>query len=160
MTDINQEVTNEATENERTFTQSELDAIVTERLRRDRAKYADYDELKAKAEKYDEAAEAEKSELQKATELAQSLQTELDGLKKYNEVRALREKVAEETGVPARLLSAETEEDMQAQAKAIIEFANPRSYPTVQDSGEVQHPVGRMSTRQQFAEWADKAFNS
>ena len=40
---------------EKTFTQSELDQIIGERLRREREKYADYDELKGKAEKYDQS---------------------------------------------------------------------------------------------------------
>ena len=41
METVKQEVTEE-----RTFTQSELDAIVADRLKRDRAKYADYEQLK------------------------------------------------------------------------------------------------------------------
>ena len=38
---------------ERTFTQAELNAIVADRLARERAKYADYDKLKDKAGKAD-----------------------------------------------------------------------------------------------------------
>ena len=52
----------------KTFTQAELDAIVADRLARERAKYPDYENLKAKAAKYDAAEEAGKSELQKATD--------------------------------------------------------------------------------------------
>lgn len=142
---------------ERTFTQAELDAIVGERLMRERAKYSDYDALKEKAQQYDEAKEAEKTELEKATERAAALQTELDGLKHLNEVRALRDKVALQTGVPAALLSAETEEELMDQANKILEFAKPNAYPTVKDAGEVTH-VGKKSTKDQFAEWAEKAF--
>ena len=40
---------------ERTFTQAEMDAIISDRLKRERAKYADYNELQAKAAKFDEA---------------------------------------------------------------------------------------------------------
>ena len=39
----------------RTFTQEEVNAIVADRLTRERAKYADYDDLKAKAGRTDEA---------------------------------------------------------------------------------------------------------
>ena len=42
---------------ERYFTQSEMDAIIGERLSRERNKYADYDSLKEKAGKYDELQE-------------------------------------------------------------------------------------------------------
>lgn len=142
---------------ERTFTQAELDAIIQDRLKRERDKYSDYDALKEKAQQYDDAKEAEKSELEKATERAAALQAELDGMKHQNEVRALRDKVAEQTGVPASLLSAETEEEMVEQANRILEFAKPNTYPTVKDAGEITHNVGKKSTKQQFAEWAQNA---
>ena len=49
----------------KTFTQAEMDAIIGERLKRERDKYADYEELKTKAAAYDEAAEAAKSDLER-----------------------------------------------------------------------------------------------
>ena len=86
METVNQE--NEATEIEATeeqqqsFTQEELNAIVGKRLARAAEKYADYEELKAKAAKLDEIEESAKSELQKATEKAEKLEAELNSLKK------------------------------------------------------------------------------
>ena len=73
---VNQEATieNEVPAAEKTFTQKELDAIVAERLKRERTKYEGFDELKAKAAKFDELEEASKSELQKVTERAEKLQ--------------------------------------------------------------------------------------
>ena len=53
---------------ERTFTQAEMNAIISDRLSRERSKYADYDDLKAKAQQFDAAQEAGKTELQKANE--------------------------------------------------------------------------------------------
>ena len=154
---VNQDNT-QATENtERTFTQSELDAIVGERLKRDRQKYADYDALKEKADKFDQMEEASKSELQKAVERSDALQKELDSIKEANMVRDIREKVAEETGVPANLLTARTEEECREQAEAIVAYAKPSGYPQVRDGGEVTN-TGKMTTKQQFAEWASKAF--
>ena len=47
---------------EKTFTQAEVDSIVKERLGREQTKFADYEELKKKAESYDAAEEANKSE--------------------------------------------------------------------------------------------------
>ena len=43
-------VNQETTAAEKTFTQSELDSIVADRLRRERSKYEGFDEIKAKAE--------------------------------------------------------------------------------------------------------------
>ena len=62
----------------KTFTQDEVNAIVSDRLKRANEKYADYDALKEKASKLDEIEEAQKSELQKANEKAQALETELE----------------------------------------------------------------------------------
>ncbi|MGV0395887.1 hypothetical protein ACUY3K_07265 [Corynebacterium uberis] len=47
-------------------TQDDLDRIIEARLARERAKYAGYDELKAKAKKYDEAEDAKKNVEQRA----------------------------------------------------------------------------------------------
>ena len=51
-----------------TFTQAQLDRMVGERVTRERAKYADYDDLKVKAAKLQEFEDAQKSELQRAQE--------------------------------------------------------------------------------------------
>lgn len=136
---------------DRTFTQDELNAIVGKRLAEEKSKFADYDALKAKAAKYDEAEEANKSELQKATERANTLEAELNELKKANEVRAMREKVANETGIPTNLLTGSTEEECKAQAEAIKAYATPNGYPKVKDGGEIPKPNG--STKQQFADF-------
>lgn len=140
----------------RTFTQDEVNAIVKDRLAREQEKFADYEDLKSKAAKYDEAEEANKTELQKATEKANSLQAELNTLKKANEMREIRDKVAKETGVPADLLSGDTEEACKAQAEAILKFAKPQTYPNVHDGGEI-HTSPSRKTRDQFAEWFNES---
>ena len=148
----------ETTTEAKTFTQAELDKIVADRLARERQKYAGFEELKTKAAKFDELEESSKTELQKATEKAEKLENELKEYKKAEEVRAIRAKVAEETGIPANLLTGDTEEACMEQAKAISAFANPDKYPSLNDGGEIQNVV-KGSTRQQFADWANKAFN-
>jgi len=128
---------------ERTFTQAELNAIVQKRLGEEKAKYENYEELKEKALKFDQIEEESKTELQKATERAESLQKELDAIKTANEERALRERIAQETGVPASLLRGNSEEDLKAQAEAIMGFAKASgsAYPIVKDGGEVTPPT-------------------
>lgn len=138
----------------KTFTQAELDAIVAERLARERAKYPDYESIKAKAAKFDAAEEAGKSELQKANERAAALKTELEGLKKANQLRELRANVAREKSVPEALLTGETEEACKAQADAILAFAKGgNGYPPVRDGGEVNNSA-KLATRDRFADWA------
>lgn len=142
----------------KTFTQEDVNKIVEDRLQRERAKYAgmaDYDQLKEKAGKYDELQEASKTELQKATDKVTALQKELDGMKHEASVRTIRAKVAEEKGVPANLLTGDTEEACKEQADAILAFANPSGYPTVRDGGEVK-ATGKKTTGEQFAEWFNR----
>lgn len=125
-----------------TFTQAQLDAILTERLARERAKYQDYEDLKAKAAKFDAAEAAGKTELQKATEKAAELQKKLDEMTAANTRREIREKIARETGVPADLLSGDTEEACKAQAEKINAYARPTAYPAVPDAGELPQRAG------------------
>lgn len=137
---------------ERTFTQAELNAIVQRRVGEVSAKYENFEELKAKAQRLDEIEEQNKTELQKANEKADALQKELEGMKKADSVRKIREEVANELGVPARLLTGETKEACEAQAKDILSFAKPGGYPSVKDAGEARN-TGSGTTRDQFANW-------
>ena len=50
----------------RTFTQEELNAIIAERVGRERAKYGDYDDLKAAADQLKQLEDAQKTELENA----------------------------------------------------------------------------------------------
>ncbi len=147
----------EAGTQERTFTQSELNAIVTDRLSREREQYADYAAIKEKAAKYDAAQEADKTDLQKATEKVAALQAQVEAYTKADNLRSLRDKVSKETGVPASLLYGEDEDSCKAQAQAILAYAKPQnSVNTIRDGGEPQaKPSG--STRDQFADWFNKA---
>lgn len=110
---------------EKTFTQAEVDAIISERLKRERAKNSDNEEL------------------QKEKTRADDLQKQLDALNEANKARELRERVAEETGVPAKLLHGDSEEDLKAQAAAILGFAKASrpAYPNVKDGGETTPPA-------------------
>ncbi len=152
---VNQEV--QTAQPEKTFSQAELDAIIGDRLKREREKYADYEDLKARAEKYNALEEASKTDLQKAQEQAEAYKAELEGLKKAAAARDARDKVSAETGVPASLLSGETEEACKAQADAILKWRGSQpNYPAVSDGGEV-HTISGGSTRDQFAAWAQAA---
>ena len=146
------EVTQEQQTEERTFTQAELNAIVASRVNEVKAGYENYEELKEKAAKYDEAEEASKTELQKATERAENLQKELDSIKSAEAERLIREEVAKTTGIPAHLLTGATKEECEAQAKDIMAFAKPEMLPKVPDGGEVRNTGGK-STRDQFADF-------
>ena len=127
---------NAQTTAEKTFTQEELNSIVQKRIGEVNAKYANYEELKAKAEKFDSM---DTEELQKANKRVDALQNELNAMKQAESVRVIREEVSKSFGVPANLLTADTKEDCEAQAKN-------------KDGGEVGKAAAG-TTREQFANW-------
>ena len=153
---IGTENTTGATQGEKTFTQEQVNAIVGDRVKQERSKYLDYESLKEKAAKFDAAEEANKTELQKATEKADALKKELDALKAEGTIRQIREEVATANGVPASLLSGTTKEDCEAQAKALLEFAGKSDYPQVKDGGTPRNIPSGKETRDQFADWFGK----
>lgn len=104
-----------AAADDKTLSQADVDRIVKERLARERQKYADYDDLKAKAE----AADSSKTDLEKLTEQIEALKSENES----NKLKALRADIASTKGVPAGLLSGKTQEELEAQADALLEFA-------------------------------------
>ena len=147
----NQDVTTQNAETEqaqKTFTQDEVNRIVADRV----ADFKDYKIYKEKAAKYDEQVEASKSELQKATERADSLQAELDALKTAEQIRNVRDEFASAKGIPASLLTGSTAEECESQADAILNWAQKPStgYPKAPDGGD---PIVNKSPEEQFAEW-------
>lgn len=97
--------------------QDELDRIIQKRLDRERSRFADYDDLKSKAEK---AAELESvaADLRKRVESFESRDARSDLVKK----------VATDNGVDADLLAemrGDSEEDLTAQAKRLVDRLKP-----------------------------------
>lgn len=152
---------NEQTTQEKTFTQDEVNQIVQERLFKERKKYGeiDIDALKASEASLKAQIDESVAKLTAETERADALKAELDSIKKSNEIRDIREKVAKESGIPADLLHGEDEETCKAEAEKLIDFARPKTYPTVKDGGEAIAPTVKQSTRDQFAEYVNKSLN-
>jgi hypothetical protein len=70
----------------KTFTQEDLDRIVADRIARERKKFADYEDIRKKAEEYEKALEekrlAELSEKERAEEIARKAQEEKSELER------------------------------------------------------------------------------
>lgn len=139
MTDENMGMTDENQAGEKTFTQSELDSILKERLSRERAKYADYETLKEKATAYDAAEEAQKTELQKAIERAEKAEKAVNAYQAEAARNAAVNAIAAATGVDAAILGmmrGDTETEIQANADALKKrFDALPKYPNVHDNG-------------------------
>ena len=122
-----------AEEQGRTYTQEEfqtkLDAAIKERLGREKKKFADYDDLKAKAAKFDEIEEASKSDLQKATDRIVELEKQIADRQAADERAELVDRISNEHKVPADercFLTADDEDGLAEQATKLAEkFAEP-----------------------------------
>lgn len=117
-------------QNSKTFTQGDVDRIVSDRLTRERDKYRDYDQLKTKASEYDQLKESQATDTEKAinkaskeaeARVAAQLQPRIDRLE-----AALRHGLPD--GLGAKILSAakrlvgDTAEQLEEDAKDF--FAN------------------------------------
>lgn len=103
-----------------TLTQADVDRIVAERLKRERAKYADYDELKAKAAAADKVGESEKNEAQKLTDQLAKMQADLDEERRQ---RRIIEVAADKGLTPAHVkrLTGNSKEELEASADELLE---------------------------------------
>lgn len=108
-------------------TQEELDTIIERRLSRERDKFADYDDIKKKLQSEKEKNTALVSQHEKDKADLQKQLNESNAKIKDFEVRALRLKVATDSGLPLDLrdyLQGETEEELKASAEALGKYAN------------------------------------
>lgn len=104
-------------------TQEAFDAAIKDRIARERAKFADYDELKAKADELDGIKAAQKSDLDRANERIAELEGAARDREEADRLSALRARVSGETGVPADLIFGADEDSMRESAAAIAAYA-------------------------------------
>ena len=127
----------ETAEEQKTFTQQEVDALIKKRLARVKNDVpADYEELKSKARKFDELEEANKSELQKANEQLEKLKSDIAKRDEADKLRTMKAQVSKETGVPAELISGTNEDEMKEFAEGVAKFAKRDSAPTLDHAGK------------------------
>lgn len=106
--------------------QEEFDRIITDRVKRERAKFADYKDLKSKADQFDKLAEANKSEIEKANDrIAAAEATAAQAL-----IAATRYRVATKFGISDEhadlYLTGTDEETLTKQAEGLSKLASDR----------------------------------
>ena len=129
--------------------QEDFDKAIQARLARERAKFSDYDEVKAKADKLAELEDAQKTEAEKQQEALEKAQRELAELT----VAKTRAEVAADKGVPAELLTGSTQEELEASADALIAFKGEQQTQKLIIPNEGNAPSSRStgSTADAFA---------
>lgn len=103
-------------------TQDDLNKVINERLTRERAKFADYKDLKAKATKLDEIEQANQSEADKTAKRIADLETELSNQRRDSS----RLKIAAAHGITDAddidlFLTGNDEETLTKQAKRLAD---------------------------------------
>lgn len=123
--------------------QDDFDGLVKDRLARERQKFADYDELKAKAGQVDTVkAEADRA-LAEAITRAEAAESKVGEFETKAQITSWRDEVAKATGVPADALRGSTKEDFEAHAEILK--------PLVTGSGPVIPSQGETPTQQTTA---------
>lgn len=101
--------------------QDDLNRIITDRVNRERAKFADYKDVKAKAGRLDEIEAANKTEAEKFAERIAALETENQRIQS----EALRSRIQAKFGIPDEdadlFLTGKDEESLTRQAQRLAD---------------------------------------
>lgn len=138
--------------------QEELNRIIAERISREKAKYADYTDLKAKASKFDELDAASKSELQKATERAEAAERERDAVRS----ESLRFSIIARHQIPAdyhEFVVGGSEDELETKAQKVLTLIaasnKPDPFPKA-DPSMGPKGAGKTSNADLFAQQLDQ----
>ena len=99
--------------------QDELNRIIGERVAREKAKYADYADLKAKASKFDESEAARKDDLDKANDKIAALAADLEAERKTSLRARIQAKHSISDDDAELFLTGNDEETLTRQAEAL-----------------------------------------
>ena len=141
-------------------TQEDLDKIIGERLSRERKKYVGFDDLKAKAKKYDAIEEGQKTELQRLQERVEAAEQKNAAFEQREKINTWAREVSEESGVPSNLLRGTTKEELEAHANLLKEFTGSQSStaPVVVSDGNKPKNKPGVTTADLFAETTKDLF--
>lgn len=106
-------------------TQDELNRIIADRLARERAKFADYDDLKSAASRLAEIEEASKTEAQRMADRLAKAEGRVAAFEQAQQIAKWRDEVAAATGVPAQALKGATKEELEEHASTLKSLITP-----------------------------------
>lgn len=139
----------------KTFTQEQVNALVGNARTHERSKYPDYDKYKAAFEELEKIKDADKSELQKATERAEEAEAKLGALQAEKDKSTWAQEVSKATGIPADVLRGSTKEEMEAHAEALKPHFAKDAAPVVNSDGFAPKSGAAMTNAERFAHALD-----
>ena len=111
---------------DRTFTQTDVEKIVADRLARERKKFAGHDDLKKKAAQFDQLQEKNKTDLEKVNDQLSAAHVELQGYRVADIRRAAASKVGLDLEL-AEFITAVDEDEAEEQAKKLLARLGPKN---------------------------------
>lgn len=134
-------------------TQEDLNKVIAERVSRERAKFSDYKDLKAKAERLDQLEAANKTEAEKVAERFAALEAENARIRS----EALRSRIQAKHGISdedaALFLTGTDEDTLTAQARRLAEREadrKKRGNVAPKEGGSADHAGGGESDDREF----------
>ncbi|MCM6761400.1 hypothetical protein NB037_03125 [Rathayibacter sp. ZW T2_19] len=124
--------------------QDAFDGLVKERIGRVEAKYADYGDLKKRADDADAAIAAAQQERDQAATRAADLETEVSKFTAKEQLATWRSDVATATGIPAAILRGSTKEEFEAHAAELKPLLTAQEAPVIPSQGD--SPTGTAKT--------------
>lgn len=116
--------------------QEAFDVLVKDRLGREKAKYADYDDLKTQVQTLTEAAAAHDQALAAAVARAEKAEGALSNITAAAELDKTRTEVAKAAGVPAEALRGASKEELEAHAEVLKPLFTAPKGPVIPNQGE------------------------
>jgi ATP-dependent Clp protease ATP-binding subunit ClpA len=126
--------------------QEEFNRLIGDRVKR--ARPADYDEVKKKADEFDKLSEASKSDLEKAIARAEAAEQKVASFESEKQRTTWADEVSKDTGIPASALRGSTKEELEAHAqelKALIAPEKPKRTTTPPGKAEPESGKGRAA---------------
>jgi len=114
----------------KTFTQDQVNAFMAEEKRKTQATFADYDDLKAKAEKFDKAEQASLSELERERKAHEVDAAELKKYQTREQVSKWAAEIVKDSPIPANVLRGSTKEELVEHFEQLKALAVPTKQRT------------------------------
>jgi DNA polymerase III delta prime subunit len=148
----------EGSEQEKTFTQEEVNRLVGKARKEASNKNEKYEMYKSAYQELEQIKEANMSELEKAQDKASKLEAELKAIRQEQEVASLRREIAETSGIPAGVLRGNTREEIEAHAEELAKAFHQPSAPVVGSDGLYSNKTKGKSNADLFAEVFERNF--